>query len=163
MRKLVKDWTPIVPMLPHRKGVSFEEYNPFQWNMERRSWLAQFYPDAEDWRLAQRLNAPEIEIVRQAKRMHLQKSHNFKMWEKKDPNVREKGCPAGFHWETDDELKERIRQEHEMDERRALAIARGFDFCTHEEKEAIASVLVTAIEWGRESQPIQPRDYDYWE
>ena len=159
-KKLIRDWQPTIPPLPHRKGFSFS-VSDTTWTPERREWLRKFYPEVEDWRLAQRLNTSEEEVVRMAKSMHLQKCEEYIRWEKYGLS-HEPGVPAGWHWETDEEFQKRLATERKVDEDRARAIARGFSFCTNKEKEQLVAVLVEAIQWGRWSQPDIKYDFEYW-
>lgn len=159
-RKLIRDWQPTIPQLPHRKGFAFSN-DDMSWTPERKDWLRDAYPDAENWRLAQRLNTTELSVTHMARNMHLQKSANFLRWEH-SALTKEPGVPAGWHWETDEEFQQRLAAERMADERRARAVARGFDFCTDNEKEQLVAVLVEAIEWGRWSQPDIKYDFEYW-
>lgn len=161
-RLIIKDWEPVIPLLPRGVDIVFSMEDK-AWTPFRRDWVAQYYPDAENWRLAAKLNTSEGSIMQIARAMRLKKSHNFLMWEKRDPSKRGKGCPVGFHIETDEEFELRMKQEHDADIRIATKLANRYDFCTKQEKEGLVAVLVEAIEWGRDSQPDLKYSVDYWE
>lgn len=160
-RRLVRNWEPLVPLVPHRKEFPFTESDQ-EWNVQRKDWLRLNFADTENWRLAKILNTQETEVAHQARLMHLHKSDKFLEWEKLDSNSREKGCPAGYHFETDEEYEQRVKKEREQVQRHAEAIARGFDFCTKEEKELLVAVLIEALIWGKETQPDFKYNFDYW-
>lgn len=160
-RLLIKNWEPIIPVVPHRKDFAFTLLDR-EWTGQRKEWLRKYFPDSENWQLAKALNATEAEITFEARAMHIVKSKRFVAWEKYDPDKREKGCPFGFHYETEEEREKRLEQEREQMQRRAEAIARSFDFCDKDEMESIVGVLMEAIKWGKETQPDNKYDFEYW-
>ena len=159
-RGLIKDWQPLVPTIPHTKGFKFSQEDN-KWDEHRRVWLLQNYSESEDWRLAQCLNTDEETVVAEARKMKLKKSKRFLHWQHQPP-TKEKGCMAGFHWETDEEFEKRLAQEREHDRRVASWMANTYDFCDKAEKNLLVQVLMEVMEWGRDSQPDLKYDYEYW-
>lgn len=158
-RQLAKNWEPTVPPTFHKKSMAFS-VGDTQWTPERKEWLRSYYSTTENWQLAARMNTFEGDIVRIAKSMHLQKSADFKRWEHYG-NVKQEGAPFGYHWETDEEMLIRKERERQEDMERSKRVANSFSFCTVSEKQYLADVLLSAIQWARNTQPLT-RDMGDW-
>lgn len=158
---MVKDWAPPIIYIPRGKDFRFTPTDHI-WTNTRREWLHKYYPVSENWALAAKINTTERDIINMARSMRLTKSHEFTVWENKVPGTREKGCPLGFHFETDEELAQRREKERQQDEKTAKILAKNYEFCDAEEKAQIAKTLMEAMRWGRETQPKNEYGFEYW-
>lgn len=138
-RKLIKNWTPTIPPLAGR--IRFADKGQRKWNMERDRWLRKYYHKCEDSRLALALNCDEADIILRSRKMHLSKSPAMQKWLRGERTM-DSAAPPGFHWETDEEWQAREKAQCEQEVKWIQRFARGFDFCSHQEREEISERLI---------------------
>lgn len=153
-RKLVKNYQPKEP--PASRGLRIEGYN-IRLTERHRRYLIDYYSDCETEKIADIFNCDVQEVAAEARRLHLKKSSKFILWWQEHkmgiaPKVDH--APAGYHWETDAEMRARLIRENTTDVERARDIASTFDFCTRGEKKCIEAVLLQALRWHRSTLPL---------
>ena len=147
--RLIRNWTPVVPdripksMRPNAEG---------KWGRDLIDWFKRVYPGSEDDQLAYAIDCSTETVRSMARKCHLLKSKAFLKWKNSDPEDQDPTAPVGYHWETEEERQQRLRELREREEGQARRIAKTFDFATPEEKEKLTAAMYAAIVWARESE-----------
>ena len=146
-RKLVSDYVPKRPgYISNRDRCAGDQT---RLTPRQAAWLRKNYADCTDADLAMALWCEEGMIQRYARNNALNKSAKFQRWAKTNDPTMPVPTPRQ-HYETDEELAERIRAESKADSIIASSVADTFDFCNQSEKKALTHILFEALRWGRE-------------
>jgi hypothetical protein len=150
-RRLVRDWVPRQPSRPSEE-VHFMPLERRKWTEQRKCWLEENYPNCENDQLALAIGCDTGDVSIVAKRMDLQKSHEFLLYKKLSSLPSDSSCPIGYHWETQEEQAYRLELQRRQDLNFAMRSAMQFDFCTNEEQEHLAAAIYNAVLWGRATE-----------